>query len=255
MPVAVISVRAKRLWHDLLSGFSLLTRIPMPAHQHSGAGSAWSWPLIGATLGLGAAALAELGLWLGLAPAPLAALLLIVLALGTGALHEDGLSDTADGLLGGRDRARRLEIMKDSRIGSYGALALILICLLQWSALSALLPRQDSARALIVACALSRLPMVWLMALMPNARPSGISASSGRPSPLSACAATAVALLLGVGLLGPAVLAVLLAMALPSLLLVWAAQRLIGGQTGDILGASQQLGFAAALLALSTIAP
>ena len=109
---------------DLLSGFALLTRLPLPNHQGTGARSAWAWPLVGAVLGAFGAALASGALWLGVTPGVTAVLVLALGAMLTGGLHEDGLSDTADGLHGGWTKARRLEIMKDSRVGSYGVLIL-----------------------------------------------------------------------------------------------------------------------------------
>ena len=124
---------------DLLSGFALLTRLPLPNHQGTGARSAWAWPLVGAVLGAFGAALSSGALWLGVTPGVTAVLVLALGAMLTGGLHEDGLSDTADGLYGGWTKARRLEIMKDSRVGSYGVLALVLVTLARWAGLTAVL--------------------------------------------------------------------------------------------------------------------
>ncbi|WP_333815078.1 adenosylcobinamide-GDP ribazoletransferase, partial [Tabrizicola sp.] len=115
---------ALRLPSDLLSGFALLTRLPLPNHRATGAASAWTWPLVGAVLGGIGAALASGALWLGVTPGVTAVLVLALGAMLTGGLHEDGLSDTADGLYGGWTKERRLEILKDSRVGSFGVLAL-----------------------------------------------------------------------------------------------------------------------------------
>lgn len=240
-----------RLRGHLLSALALLTRLPVPDHRPAGAEAAWAWPLVGGLLGLLAAMLASALLALGLPPGPVAAAVLALLALLTGALHEDGLSDTADGLLGGRSRERRLEIMKDSRIGSFGALALALVMLASWSALEALIAEGRLWGPLIAAAALSRAPMAVVMAALPPARPGGLSAGTGRPSPAVAGAAVGVALVLAVLTLGPAALAPVLAAALLPALLALAAQRMIGGQTGDILGACQQLAFAGALAMLA----
>lgn len=240
-----------RLRDHLLSALALLTRLPVPDHHPARADSAWAWPLVGGLLGAAAAALAAVLLALGLPPGPVAAAVLALLALLTGALHEDGLSDTADGLLGGRDRARRLEIMKDSRIGSFGALALVLAILAAWSALEALIARGALWGPLIAAAALSRAPMAVVMAALPPARPGGLSASTGRPSAAAAGGAVLAALVLALLTLGSDALAPVLAAALLPALLALAAQRMIGGQTGDILGACQQLAFAGALAALA----
>ncbi|MBE2277010.1 MAG: adenosylcobinamide-GDP ribazoletransferase [Rhodobacteraceae bacterium] len=236
---------------DLYSAFSLLTRLPVPQHGFRGAASAWAWPLVGGVLGVLAAALALLALRLGLPPGPAAALALAALALMTGGLHEDGLADTADGLLGGQTRERRLEIMKDSRIGSHGALALGLVLLAQWSALAILIARPGGWTGLIAAAALSRAAMVAVMAALPPARTGGLSAGAGRPAPQAVAMALLFALLLALACAGWAALPAALAAALAAALLARAALRRIGGQTGDILGASQQLAFAAALSLLA----
>jgi adenosylcobinamide-GDP ribazoletransferase len=240
-----------RLIPDFLSAAALLSRLPLPDHAPQGAASAWAWPLVGAALGALAATVASLCLMLGLTPGVAAAATLASLALLTGALHEDGLSDTADGLFGGWTRERRLEIMKDSRIGSYGMLALMLVTLARWSALTTILALGQHWPALIAAGALSRAPMALIMALLPNARGAGLSHTTGIP-PLAAAAtgagiAAAVALILTCAT-AFLMLALTAATTIP---LALSARKRIGGQTGDILGASQQLADAACLAALA----
>ena len=242
--------RIPDLRDQILSSLALLTRLPLPDHRPAGAEAAWAWPLVGALLGAMAALLASSLLALGVSPGPAAAATLAALALLTGALHEDGLADSADGLLGGRSRDKRLEIMKDSRIGSFGALALGLVLLASWSALVPLLAQGSQWGALIAAGALSRAAMVAVMAALPPARPGGLSAATGRPAPGVAALACVLALGLAALCLGTAALAPVLAAALLPAALAIAAMHLIGGQTGDILGASQQLAFAAALAVL-----
>lgn len=178
------------------------------------------------------------------------ALALATLAATTGALHEDGLADSADGLFGGRTPERRLEIMKDSRLGSYGALAIGLALLLRVFALALILDRAGplaASGALVAAGVLSRLSGLHLLAGMAPARPAGASASVGRPSLPTAWLASAIGLLLAGGLvlacrLPLAGLGLGLALiALNALLVRRLCRRLIGGQTGDIAGATQQL--------------
>ncbi|MBQ1203877.1 MAG: adenosylcobinamide-GDP ribazoletransferase [Loktanella sp.] len=227
---------------DLPAAFGLLTRLPVPVDGRAatarGAGAVWAYPLVGmvisamqalALLGLGAAGLA----------APFSAAL--VLALGvvlTGAMHEDGLADSADGLWGGWDKARRLAIMKDSHIGSYGVIALVLTLLLRWLALTAIAEAGGFALVLVVIGGLSRTMMVGVMAALPHARDTGLSYAVGRP----ARPAVGMALMLGVGLAFAAgetalpILAIVVAM-----IAALIAKAKIGGQTGDILGAVQQL--------------
>lgn len=242
---------ALRIVPDLLSAFALLSRLPLPNHASTGAASAWAWPLVGGLLGAMAAGVASAALWLGVTPGVTAALVLATLALLSGGLHEDGLSDTADGLFGGWTRERRLEIMKDSRVGSYSVLALVLVTLARWSALTALLVFGGHWAALVATGAISRAPMALIMALLPNARGSGLSHATGQPSPTLALIAAGLAAALAVALTGWAALPMLALAALTMVVLAMVALRKIGGQTGDILGASQQLAELACLTVLS----
>ncbi len=243
-----------RLPADLLSAFALLSRLPLPNHQGTGAASAWAWPLVGAVLGACGAALASGALWLGVTPGVTAVLVLALGAMLTGGLHEDGLSDTADGLFGGWTRDRRLEIMKDSRVGSYGVLALVLVTLARWSALTALLVYGDHWAALVATGAISRAPMALVMALMPNARGSGLSHATGRPAPGVAVVALGLATGLALAVLGWSALGPLVVAAGIMVVLSVVALRKIGGQTGDILGALQQLVEVGCLTALAAAA-
>lgn len=238
-----ISDTLARLVSDLGGAFGLLTRLPLGGPGRGAAGG-WAWPVAGAVVG-GLAALAGwAALAAGLPAGWAAALVLAVQAMATGGLHEDGLADTFDGLMGGRDPAQRLEIMRDSRIGSFGALALMLVTLARWSALVVLLP--VFPWAVIAVAAFSRAGMPALMAALGPARPGGLSRAMGRPTLLQALwpVGVAVALAAPMGLpvlwLVPVLCAVWLALGL------WARAR-IGGQTGDILGAGQQLTEAVAL--------
>ncbi len=242
---------ALRLPADLLSGMALLSRLPLPNHWGTGAQSAWCWPLVGAALGAIGAALASGALWLGVTPGVAAVLGLAAGAMLTGGLHEDGLSDTADGLYGGWTRDRRLEIMKDSRVGSYGVLALVMVTLARWAGLTALLVFGGHWGALIATGAISRAPMVLMMALLPNARGEGLSHATGRPGAITALVALGLALAIAVAVVGWAAVPMILAALGVGVLLSISALRRIGGQTGDVLGASQQLAEAACLTVLS----
>lgn len=232
---------------DILSAFGLLTRLPVPAAAPRPDG-AWAWPVAGAAVGGLAALAAAFGAALGLPPPLAAVLALMAGTLATGGLHEDGLGDCADGFWGGRDKAQRLAIMKDSRIGSYGALALMLTVLFRWQAVTAILSGGHWP-LLIAAAALSRAPMAAISALMPNARGSGLSQSLGRPTPRAAALTAGAALVLAVAEAGPAAIAMAVAAAAGGALVALTARAKIGGQTGDVLGASQQVAEAAALAA------
>ena len=243
---------AAALYTQLLLAAILLTRLPLPrlAKQHFSHGNkaVWAYPLVGLLVGTLAALAGTTALGLGLPPVAAAGLALAVLMLSTGAMHEDGLADLFDGFWGGQTPARRLEIMRDSQIGSYGVLALLLVTGLRWSALAALLP--TGLAPLIAAATLSRAMMPLLMLTLPHARRDGLSHSVGQPG----AGAVALALLIGVlmamlctGWVGfLASLAAILTTAAIGIL----AHRRIGGQTGDVLGAAQQLSETAILLIL-----
>lgn len=237
----------QRLRDELLSAFALLTRLPLPQPATFRGGSgAWAWPLVGAVTGGIMAGAAAVALWLGMPAGVAGAVALGAAAVVTGALHEDGLADTADGLFGGWTKERRLEIMKDSRIGSYGVLALLVVTLARWSALVALTGAGEWA-AIVAAAAIGRAPMPLLMALLPNARGAGLAASTGAPGVTVAALAGGIAVLLALLLAGGAAVGMALGAAVTSAALAALAKRKIGGQTGDILGAAQQLAETAAL--------
>ena len=237
---------------DLLDALRLLTRLPLPASDGPpGPGSAWAWPLAGALVAGLALLPATLALPAG--PGVAAAVMLGVQAMLTGAMHEDGLADTADGFWGGWDRERRLAIMKDSQIGSYGVMALLVMGLVRWSALALLLSGGAWAAVLAVG-ALSRAPMAVLMAGLPPARDGGLSRAVGQPSMRTGLAATALAsgAMLGLVGVGPGSAAVLGALVV-TLAVGMLARAKIGGQTGDVLGASQQLTEAVTLATLAAL--
>jgi len=236
-----------RVFGDLRLALGLLTRLPLPGtpDMTRGAAAAWAWPVAG----LAAGVIGALAIWLtsGLSAGVSAAAGLAAMIVVTGAMHEDGLADTADGLWGGWDRERRLTIMKDSRIGAYGVIALILALLARWSLLATLIGAGVVWAPLIAAALLSRVPMIFLMALMDPARPGGLAGRVGQPPLGAAMIAAGLALfaaliLSGAGAIWALGLALLLALGLALV-----AQAKIGGQTGDILGASQQISEIAAL--------
>ncbi|WP_142849428.1 adenosylcobinamide-GDP ribazoletransferase [Telmatospirillum sp. J64-1] len=233
---------------DLHLAATFLTRLrlpPLAALPPGGlAGSMWAFPLVGAVVG-GIGALVLWAAGLVLPPLVAALLALAVMALLTGALHEDGLADMADGFGGGRDKARKLEIMRDSRIGSYGVLALVLLVGLKAAALSPALPL-----ALVAAAALSRAVMPAVLHLLPPARDDGLGAGAGTPS----AATVWIALALGAAVVllclpGWTGFAALCAAALAALAVTRLARRQIGGHTGDVLGALQQITETAVLIA------
>ncbi len=230
---------------DMALALVLLTRLPLPHLPSSAfarqAQSAWAFPLAGLAIAGPACLIGWLALSLGLPAMIAAGLILTVQIFLTGAMHEDGLADVADGFWGGFTRERRLEIMKDSRFCAYGVLALVLSIGLRWAALSSLLAL-DGAFALILAVALlSRAAMPLLMATLSNARGSGLSSQVGRPGGVQVAAACGLSAFAALVLTGfGTTLACALALVLTTAALGILAQRKIGGQTGDVLGCTQQ---------------
>lgn len=208
---------------------------------------AWAAPVAGAAVGLiGALALA-LTTFLGLPPLLRAGLSTAALIAATGAMHEDGLADTADGFGGGSTRERTLEIMRDSRIGAYGAAALALAIILRVGALAASLEGSlwRAALSLILVAALSRAAALMPLALLPPARADGAGAAAGRLelNALAAAWGSALVIALGLGLVALGLIHALVAAFMSgaaALGVVALARRAIGGQTGDVAGAAQQ---------------
>ncbi|QOZ53990.1 adenosylcobinamide-GDP ribazoletransferase [Bradyrhizobium sp. CCBAU 53338] len=232
---------------DLRIAASFVTIVPVgsskPADNGAIARATWALPVAGLLVGLAGGASHALASRLGLAPGMAALLALATTALITGALHEDGLADTADGLGGGRTRERKLEIMRDSRIGSYGVCALILSFGLRWSALAAIGNPWAVMLAMCAAHAAARAGLPAFMSLVPPARRDGLAASAGSPPGRSVATAFAIGTLALALALGPAkALVGLVLLSLAGLILARLAIRQIGGQTGDILGAFEQIG-------------
>lgn len=236
---------------DFRTGVALLTRIPVKAEFDRSAQAAWAYPLVGLVVGVIAALVVAILLWLGVTPALAAGFWIATTVVLTGAMHEDGLADCADGFWGGFDKARRLEIMKDSQIGSYGVLALVLSVGLRWMAIWALLQTGTWVWALIALEVLSRATMPAVMHALPHARQTGLSHAQGRPSMQTAGVAIAIALFVGFVLLGWVVLKLAILLGAATVASGFLAQRKIGGQTGDVLGATQQVLLVLGLLAIA----
>lgn len=237
---------------------AFLTRLPVrpdpPWQDADLAASVAMFPLVGLLVGvLGALAYAA-ATALGLPPLPAAVLAIAALVCATGALHEDGLADLADSL-GGASRAQRLEIMRDPRVGSFGVIALALALLARVGALAALAGPAEVAAALIAAAALSRALLPLAMLALPQARADGLAAQAGRPHPARVAAAVTIAILSALVLL-PVVVAASAsaAAALAGAMVALVAFRRLGGVTGDVLGAIQQLAEIAFLLSVVAMA-
>jgi adenosylcobinamide-GDP ribazoletransferase len=238
------------IFAQFLTATTVLTRLPVAprgdiAEPQEGAvaASSWAFPAVGAGIGFIAAAVMMLATVFGLHNAASALLGLVAAGLVTGAMHEDGLADTADGFGGGKTRDEKLAIMRDSRQGSYGIIALIVTIGLRAVALTAIGDPIGGALALIAAHAASRATLAPALYLMHPARDDGLGATAGRPTLTATLVAVAIGAVVAIGMLGPlrggvALLATAIAVGAAAVL----AQRQIGGYTGDVLGAFQQVG-------------
>ncbi len=230
---------------QLIAAFMLLTRLPVSRLKpvvlaDDFAASIWAFPLVGLIVGLIAAAVYGTAYWLGMPPLLATGWMLAATLLVTGALHEDGLADTADGFGGGGTPARKMDIMRDSRIGSYGALAVIVATLVRVGAVVAIARPSVVAAALVVGAMLGRAALIVLVSVLDPARADGLGGSMTRPK------ARVAAIGLGPALVAPLVLlpfgagvaaigaAVVAAFAMSAF-----SRRQIGGYTGDVLGAAE----------------
>lgn len=246
---------------DLRDCLSFLTRLPIAASPDATAPlsrTMRAFPLAGALTGL----IGGLAYWLadicGLPPVIAATLAAAALVAVTGAMHEDGLADTADGFGGGWRREAKLEIMRDSRLGTYGAVTLVFSLILRIAAIAAIGDATDAGGvmlALIGAEAWSRALIVWLLAAVPPARAEGQSHSAGTPQRdvvrqalIVGGVLAALLFLAGFGL-WPAIAAFALSLGAYALVRALCLNQ-IGGQTGDTAGAVQQAGAIAVLVAL-----
>ncbi len=243
---------------DIGSSVGLLSRLPVKVDldtaKSRGARAAWSYPLAGLAVGLLSGLAGLLALGVGLPPMVAAGIALAIQVVVTGAMHEDGLADSADGLWGGWDRDRRLEIMKDSRIGAYGVLALVVAMILRWAALSALFELGRVMGPILLAAALSRSVLPVMMGRMSQARPSGLSRSVGRPPEITLKVSFGIGVGLALFLGGLAGGVAVVAVVGTTAACMAVANAKIGGQTGDILGATQVLCEIAALCAVLALA-
>ncbi|HUZ91455.1 MAG TPA: adenosylcobinamide-GDP ribazoletransferase [Methylocella sp.] len=255
-----------RLGSSLLADFWLClgfyTRLPVPGATPQSlthfARAVRVLPLAGAVPGAFAALVLGVAQSLGFHPllaAPLAVCCLVMLS---GALHEDGLADCADGFFGGPTPERKLEIMRDSRIGTFGALALALSLYIRAVSL-ALIAGESLGVAcamLIGAAALSRTAALFPLVILPPARQNGAGFAAGKPEPAALATAGCLAVVLGLAPVlagaepGRAIVAIALA-TMAAYAMVPLARKLIGGQTGDVAGAAQQLSEIAFYLAFA----
>ncbi len=246
--------------NDLKLCLVFMTRIPVKLGntERRLAQAAAMMPIVGVVVGLASAVVLLAVLAVGLAPLAAAAAALMTSILLTGALHEDGLADVADGFGGGLTKARKLEIMRDSRIGSYGVIAIGFSLILRVVLIAELVESAPSSweiiAALIAANTLGRGLLPSVMAALPLARGDGLAARADRADGKTAGLALLLSLVLTLLCLGPAAgITTAIAAGIGIIVIAWLARRQIGGYTGDVLGAAEQVGEIAALAAITAL--
>ncbi len=259
-------VDAQEFVKEIARALGFLSRVPIPArffadHDGSMRRTSGAFAIAGAVIALPPALFLGVLLHFDVKPELAALLALALQILLTGGLHEDGLADCADGLGGGRTRERMLEIMKDSRLGAYGGLALILSLGLRTEALAGIADTGPLAAGLsmIAVNAASRAALVWHWTSLPPARADGVAAAVGQPDDaalktalLSGGVIFAVGAIWGLGLADALAAAVVAAFAVA--LFTRLVRGKIQGHTGDTLGATEQVCEIALYVALAIFA-
>ncbi|MGF1620521.1 MAG: adenosylcobinamide-GDP ribazoletransferase [Rhodomicrobiaceae bacterium] len=235
----------RRRLEELGLAAGLLTRIPLPAfkrHTRATLGTAfWAYPLVGALIGVLSAIAFWLSVTAGFSSTACAYIAIIASLLAGGAFHEDGLSDLWDGLGGGKTKEAKLKIMRDSRIGAYGALALLLTLGLQAEFIvnlqhyTGLLP---TIAAIIAAETLARGVIALPLATLPPARKDGLGSLMTNMRPETYAAAIAISLVVAFVLLGLNSGMLILGGAIGAAVITLLARSFLGGFTGDVLGAT-----------------
>ena len=228
-----------------LLALSFFTRIPIGKRGFGSltlAQAVAAFPMVGAVIGL-----LDGGFYLAMLALELPAIISAWLTIGfhlllTGGLHEDGLADTADGLATGRDRSQKLAIMRDSRIGSYGVLALITIISLRANIMAGFTGSFTTLLIFIAAAASSRSFLAFLMYNLQYARDSGLAVRAGKPTLNDSLIAIALGFitLLITGKILAALIAICV-LAIIYIIIKYITSKNFGGITGDTLGASQQI--------------
>lgn len=251
--------QAEGLFADMVMALRFFSRLPTGDAPHEKPvlrRMALALPFASLAIGIGPALLLALATAAGLPSYFAAALAVGAAVIATGAMAEDAIADAADGLFGGGTRERRLEIMKDSRHGSYGVAALCLFVLLRVTGLGAIAAVNPLAAGgvWLAAGAVARSAALWLPVTLPPARDKGAGATAGELPRRNFAIGAGFAVILTVVLAGPFAgwLGVVLALTAAALVtLGWTAlcRRLVGGQTGDLTGAAMALCEIAALTA------
>ncbi len=263
------STPLRRLGEEFLLAMTLLTRIPVPRFRietEADLGSAfWAYPLVGALVGAIGAAVFAAAEMVQLSGMPSIVLAIAAMVIATGAFHEDGFADFWDGVGGGQTREQKLEIMRDSRLGTYGTMALMILFTLTLALLVNLNfnLRQYSgpiseamAGVLISTAALQRSAIGLPLLFLEPARKEGLAADTPSPGFLRIASGFAIAYGLSAVFLGMTHALYALIAALTAAIFVAAiAAHYLGGRTGDALGSAASLAglFVLAVLAALTV--
>ncbi len=242
-------------WREIRLAIGFFTRLPFKSPPGQTAEAARAFAIAGAVIGLIGSLIYLLAMEIGLSGLLAALLAVAATVIVGGALHEDGLADFAD-MLGVRgDRERKLMVMRDSRIGSYGVLALGFSTAIKVSALVGLGSPWLVAGALITAHAMGRATLPIIMRSLPLARASGLAVDAGKPSAAATYQGLGIALLIAAFACGPGAALVSLVVAIVAAFLVSeVARRHIHGYTGDVLGAAQEMAQLAIFINLVALA-
>ncbi|HEY8441488.1 MAG TPA: adenosylcobinamide-GDP ribazoletransferase [Xanthobacteraceae bacterium] len=236
----------RRIWLEIKIAVLFCTRLPL-SHSTAIDGrdvarASWAMPVAGALVGGVAALVYVAGYRLGFSSLLAAGLALTATLLATGCLHEDGLADTADAFGGAHDVERKLAIMRDSRVGTYGACALAVSLMLRWSAVAAIEHPAPAAAALIAAHAAARGALPSFMRLVPLARADGLAAGAAGVSWENGSIAALLGVIALAAAFGPRTAAVAFVLLLvAALLMARLCIQQVGGQTGDVIGALEQV--------------
>jgi adenosylcobinamide-GDP ribazoletransferase len=242
-------------WREIRLAIGFFTRLPFKSPPGQAAEAARAFPIAGAVIGLVGSLIYLLAMEIGLSGLLAALLAVAATVIVGGALHEDGLADFAD-MLGVRgDRERKLTVMRDSRIGSYGVLALGFSTAIKVSALVGLGDPLLAAGALITTHAMGRATLPIIMRSLPLARANGLAVDAGKPSAAATYQGLGIALLISAFACGPGAALVSLVVAIVAAFLVSeVARRHIHGYTGDVLGAAQEMAQLAIFINLAALA-
>ena len=244
-------------WHDFRIAVGFLTVLPIgPSaniddHRAGLRFGARAFPLAGLVIGLFGALVYAVAHMLHLPPEAAGFIAIGAMTVLTGAIHEDGLADTADGAMAREHMPERLAIMRDSRIGTFGTLSLIIVVGIKTGIIGAIGWPDQVAPLLIGCAAASRAVLPAMMRLMRPARGDGLAFSAGRPEENQVVMAAVLGAIFALLLLGLAAgLVAMVAGIAAAAMVAWIAQKRLGGVTGDVLGAAQQATEAAMMLAV-----